>query len=141
MSDIDNSVNKLFNGIIGGLLVSVIIALFVIASNKTTPVTKNHMDFVRGVEHTIDNNSISKRYLGKTLVNYISIDGIDYILNNENNREIVMYFRKTIFGKFSMGDYSYVGTDSIYENKDFLITDFFDKNNLDMYYSRDFIES
>ena len=83
MSDIDNSVNKLFNGIIGGLLVSVIITLFVIASNKTTPVTKNHMDFVRGIEHTIDNNSVSKRYLGKTLVNYISIDGKDYILNNE----------------------------------------------------------
>ena len=64
--------------------------------------------------------------------------GIDYILNAKNSREMLMYFKLNDYSKNSVRVPYYEGINQ--ENKDLLLSEFFDKKNLDLYYSRDFVQ-
>ena len=65
--------------------------------------------------------------------------GVDFILNQKNNRTIVMYFKKNGFDWNNTVIHPFYNEIEL-ENKNFLISDFFNKNNLDSYYSRNYIE-
>ena len=70
--------------------------------------------------------------------------GIDYILNAKNSKEILLYF-KIYSSEKEIGDFKftesrlYLGEKEL-EDKKLALSDIFDKNNLDSYYSRDYTE-
>ena len=70
--------------------------------------------------------------------------GIDYILNAKNSKEILLYF-KIYSSEKEIGDFKftesrlYLGEKEL-EDKKLTLSDIFDKNNLDSYYSRDYTE-
>ena len=58
--------------------------------------------------------------------------GIDYILNAKNSREMLMYFKLNDYSKNSVRVPYYEGINQ--ENKDLLLSEFFDKKNLELYF-------
>ena len=70
--------------------------------------------------------------------------GIDYILNAKNSKEILLYF-KIYSSEKEIGDFKftesrlYLGEKEL-EDKKLALSDIFDRNNLDSYYSRNYTE-